>query len=361
MGLTSNRTSDIRTTITNYLRKMKKISSKEIAVTSLTIFGLALSQPVSAANLVPTIQNFRLNGQDSPFTINEGQALNAKITAKDGNLSDRLDFFINNNKVGTGNPNNNQIRELSVALPASDNGTFIYTATVKDNGGAISNSITRRVTVQNVAPILTNFTLSQTQIYEGDSISAFLAATDPGADSIVFSVTDKNFGTRTCSDLTTVGSRSCALSLFFGDEGNFNFTGQAKDDDGGLSGILKQSLTVLNANPVIADVARGLSNRQLNFKALATDAGVNDILSYAWDFDGDGQFDDFFGQSGKWDFKKNGFYNVGLKVSDGDGGFAYSSFDVEVSVPEPTSVTALLAFGILGSGAALKRKKSGKV
>jgi PKD domain len=99
-----------------------------------------------------------------------------------------------------------------------------------------------------------------------------------------------------------------------------------------------------------------LFGRRLDFSTLAFDPGINDILSFQWDFDGDGEYDDFFGSSGSWNFAKNGLYNVGLRVADGDGGFAYQSTQIRVSVPESSSVLGMLTIGALGVGATLKRK-----
>ncbi|HAZ44424.1 MAG TPA: hypothetical protein DDW76_06350 [Cyanobacteria bacterium UBA11369] len=108
-----------------------------------------------------------------------------------------------------------------------------------------------------------------------------------------------------------------------------------------------------------------------DFAATATDAGINDILTYDWDFNGDGLFDDFTGLGGQWSFLNPGLHTVGLRVSDGDGGFAYGSFKVKAiseaisipepkPVPEPSSTLGLLAFGAFSVSALLKRKQQQK-
>ncbi|NET59168.1 MAG: hypothetical protein F6K47_24410 [Symploca sp. SIO2E6] len=104
-----------------------------------------------------------------------------------------------------------------------------------------------------------------------------------------------------------------------------------------------------NANPTITSITGDLfgvpTNKPFNFSGLATDPGVYDTLTYEWDFNGDGVYSDFTGQQGLWAFAKSGIYNIGLRVSDGRGGYAFSSFQVE-AVPESSSWLGLLAVGV---------------
>jgi hypothetical protein len=309
-------------------------------------------------NVAPTVTGFVLNGSNSDITINEGQSVSATISATDPGRYDDITFFLNGTNRGTDTTDTTGTRSIVTSLGTfSDNGSFTYNATSRDSDGAISNnSITRTVTVLNVAPTLFNFALSSYEIFEGQSISAFLEAIDPGADAISFLINGNSVGTNSA----TSGIRSLNVGLGFEDDGIFNITGQAKDDDGGLSSILSRSLKVLNVAPTINSLTSGLFGRQLNFTAVATDPGINDLLNFEWDFDGDGEYNDFFGSSGSWNFAKNGLYNIGLRVSDGDGGFAYKSLEVAVSVPESSSILGILALGAFGAGSTLKRKKGVK-
>lgn len=80
---------------------------------------------------------------------------------------------------------------------------------------------------------------------------------------------------------------------------------------------------VLNAAPVITSLVTEESiafRNPFNFMATATDPGINDILTYEWDFDGDGSYEEFRGDSGQWKFAKPGIYTASLRVSDEDGG-----------------------------------------
>jgi hypothetical protein len=186
------------------------------------------------------------------------------------------------------------------------------------------------------------------------------------------------------------------LGRFF-DEGTFVFTGQAQDKDAAWSNPLTQTLRVLNVAPTITELTEDLvvtTNDLFDFAAAVTDPGIYDLLTFRWDFDMDGVFDDFTGSSGQWSFEEAGDYEVGLRVSDSDGGVAYSSFlvqaiadvtlpdedtdtdgipdedsdtdtdtdgtpdeDTVTTVPEPGSVLGVLGFGAFGAGALFKRKR----
>ncbi|MCL1466176.1 PKD domain-containing protein [Argonema galeatum] len=216
-----------------------------------------------------------------------------------------------------------------------------------------------------VPPTLTGVFLngnnSDLTIYEGQSVSAALQATDPNPQPITFLVGGNPVGT----DSRTSGTREVGANLgFFADEGNFTYGVQAQDSSGLYSNTITRTLNVLNVDPILTsltqDIAEIRTETLFDFAATATDPGINDVLTYDWDFDSNGLFDDFTGLSGKWSFADPGLHNVNLRVSDGDGGFAYGSFKVK-AVPEPSSVLGLLAFGAFGVSSLLKRKQQQKV
>jgi PKD domain len=226
-------------------------------------------------------------------------------------------------------------------------------------------------TQPSVPPTLTGVLLngknSDLTIFEGQSVSATLKATDPNKDAITFLVDGKTVGT----DSHTSGTRSVGTNLgLFADEGIFSYAAQAMDSRGLYSNTITRTLNVLNANPLITSLTQDLlditAGTLFDFAAAATDPGINDILTYDWDFNGDGLYDDFTGLSGQWSFTTPGLYTANLRVSDSDGGFAYGSFKVSTvsdqvkSVPESSSALSLLTLGISASFL-LKRKQQQKV
>lgn len=94
-------------------------------------------------------------------------------------------------------------------------------------------------------------------------------------------------------------------------------------DDSGATGSTAFGLTVLNANPradagLDRTVAEGVA---VNYIGTATDPGVADLLSYAWDFDYDGvNFDvDATGPSVYWTYPDGpAEFLVALRVRDSD-------------------------------------------
>lgn len=113
-------------------------------------------------------------------------------------------------------------------------------------------------------------------------------------------------------------------------------------------GVKTLSINVLNVAPTINELTSNstvLAGSSFGFEGVATDPGVNDLLSYSWDLDNDGDYDDATGSSGLHSFSEEGLYSVGLRVSDGDGGFDYDSFEVSV-IPEPGVMAMMGVFAV---------------
>ncbi len=308
---------------------------------------------LTVLNVPPTITDFALNGSNSDITIPEGQSVAATLAATDPGLSEPITFFINSNNEGT---DPTSARTISTNLGTFNKyGTYTYTAAATDSYNAYSAPVTRTVTVENVPPTLTAFNLASDTINEGDPAYANLSATDPGADAITFLINGTSIGT----DPALSGSRSMGTKLgVFNTPGTYTFQAQAEDDGSAFSNIIQKTLTVKDVPPTITSLTTPLkvpTGSIFDFAATATDSG-NLPLSYDWDFSNNGLFDDLTGQSGKWSFGRDGIYDIGLKVADGYGGVTYRYFQIE-SVPEPSSIFGVLAFGALGAGSVLKRKQ----
>jgi len=315
-----------------------------------------VNRTLTVLNVAPTLTNFALNGVEADITIDEGQSVSATASATDPGLYDDVTFLVNGNAVGTDATDTTGTRTINSNLNTfTDDTTATYTAIARDSDNADSNAITRNVFVRNVAPTLTAFDLLSDTIDEGQSAFANLFATDPGTDPISFLINGNSIGT----DAAVLGLRQIGTNLgLFGNQGTFTFMGQANDDDGGFSQIIEKTLTVKNVAPTITSLIAPLTvmtGNLFNFAATATDPGLSDVLTYDWDFNNDGIFD-FTGMSGNWSFDRSGLNNINLRVSDGDGGFAYSSLTVE-TVPEPTSTLGLLVLGVAGTLWRFSRKQ----
>lgn len=130
------------------------------------------------------------------------------------------------------------------------------------------------------------------------------------------------------------------------DDNNFRFTG-------GIAAAPPPPVP-----PIITSLTSDLTipiHHLFDFAATATDADWGDILTYLWDFDGDGNYDDFTGTSGRWSFDRPGDHKVSLRVTDRYGLYADGSFNVK-AVPEPTSSgLGLLVFSVFV--ASLKKRQ----
>ncbi len=334
-------------------------------------YSNTVTSTLNVLNVAPTI-----TGLDIP-TIYEGQSAQGYMSATDPG-ADALSFYLtgNNTVIDLGTDySTSGFRFGSGNLGEfADNGYIPYVGQVVDKDGGWGESVSGGLTVLNVAPSLNRFDLSSDTIYEGESVSASLSASDPGADFERFFINGQYIGT----DFQTSGERWAETDLGPFDEGEYTFRAIARDKDGANSDRLIRTLTVLNAEPTITDLTQNLTidlGNLFDFTANATDPG-NDTLTYNWDLNADGIYDDLTGSSGEWSFADAGTYDVGLQVSDGDGGYAYSSFAVNVvapgtgsnpitvpdpaTVPEPTSVLGVLGLGAFGVRLVSKYKRQHK-
>jgi hypothetical protein len=169
-------------------------------------------------------------------------------------------------------------------------------------------------------------TASRTTINEGESFVLSLSATDANsADPLLVRLNgaDVFFG---------AGSVAYSGQFTAEDDGILTYTAQVLDDEATVSGGTV-SVTVRNLPPVITGHSPDRlveTGEPVSFQVTATDPGVRDILSYGWDLDNDGAYDDATGSRPTYTFTTAGLYNVGVRVTDGDGGAATAQMRVRV-------------------------------
>ena len=81
------------------------------------------------------------------------------------------------------------------------------------------------------------------------------------------------------------------------------------------------------ATPLVVDFSASSS----------TDPDPGDTLSYAWDLDGDGQYDDAATATAQFTYTDAGTYLVGLKVTDNHGAEATDSIAIRAGNTPPTA------------------------
>src|SRR5262249_31867333 len=88
-----------------------------------------------------------------------------------------------------------------------------------------------------------------------------------------------------------------------------------------------------------ADVTSGVAPLTVNFDGThSSDPDPGDVITYAWDLDGDGQFDDATVPSPQFTYAQPGTYLVSLKVTDLQGASSVATLTITAgnSPPVPT-------------------------
>jgi PKD repeat protein len=284
--------------------------------------GGVTTQTVAAKvdNVAPVIANIT-----KPDKINEGQVVAFSATATDPGTKDTLTY------VWNFGDNTTPVAGQNVNHTFADNGNYNVTLTVTDKDGAATTQ-TVVAKVDNVAPTIVSI-VKPTQINEGASVAFSATATDPGIkDTLTYSW---NFGDNT----TPVAGQN--VNHTFADNGNYNVVLTVTDKDGGVT-TQTVVANVDNVAPTIVNITKPTQINEgqvVEFKATATDAGINDTLTYAWNF-GDST-NPVTGQNATHTFKDNGNYNVVLTVTDKDGGVTTQTVTVKVDNVAPVIVNII--------------------
>ena len=139
-----------------------------------------------------------------------------------------------------------------------------------------------------------------------------------------------------------VGGAASPVELQIGPDGNLYYV----DIGGGTIRRIKYSagtnqppVAVAAANPTSGDI--GMT---VNFDGSGSSDPNGDPLSYEWDLDGDGSFDDSTAVRPSWTYNTAGNFRVSLRVSDGRGGTATDALTIGVGRPNVTISAPATAF-----------------
>ena len=254
--------------------------------------------------------------------VSEGEEINYLAIASDGG-DDTLTYTWD---FGDGSES---IEGENVTHTFTDNGNYTITLTVTDDDGAATSS-TLDVTVNNVAPIITEIT-GDTEVNEGQEVTYSAIAGDDGDDTLNYSW---NFG-----DGSEV-VEGIDVTHTFTDNGNYTVTLTVSDDDGAVTTKTKE-IIVSNLAPVITEIigeTSVLEGEEISYSAIASDSG-NDTLTYSWDFGDGSEIQE--GADVTHTFANNGNYTIALTVTDDDGAATTSTIDVTVNNVAPT-ITEIL-------------------
>lgn len=149
-----------------------------------------------------------------------------------------------------------------------------------------------------------------------------------GTDANGFEVVNTNGPTTTLAGPLTQGKRTVRLRV--------------TDDSGKVSSIVSREV-IISARPVIDGITSSpsqiLAGTEVTLDADASDPDlpVGQALTYQWDLDDDGLFDDANGVQVKKTWTESGLQTVRLKVTDPFGAFATKTVLINVSNFPPTA------------------------
>jgi len=252
---------------------------------------------VTVTDAVPTV----VLARDSGSTECDTFRFTATVSSYDTVSSVAWNFGDGSSSSGTA---------TSVTHQFPENGTYTVNVTVTDSDGdSVSRSIS--VVVRDVLPTV-NAGPDQT-VMEGETAYFSGSASMPcSADTIQNYTWD--FGDGSPSES---GASLTDVSHNYTEEGVYTVTLTVCDEDSCASDIL--IVTVEDSGPTADfdyDPADPIEGDTVNFTDTST--SYDPIVSWEWDFDGDGVIDST-DQNTSWTYAEEGDYNVCLTVEDEDG------------------------------------------
>jgi hypothetical protein len=224
----------------------------------------------------------------------------------------------------------------SVPFAAVDDGVFTVELEVSD--GLLAGTATAQVTVHDVAPQLEEV---PDLLVTEDPASLTVGFTDAGVQDTHTATIDwgEGAGAGPATVAQGAGGGTISGSHVYAEDGTFQATVTVTDDDGGTHSRTLM-VTVQRNQPPVADsggpyaVDEGSS---VGLSAAASSDPDADLLTYAWDLDGDGTFETpgvtaTFSAAG---IDGPGSRTVSVQVTDDDGEASVASAEVTIRNAPP--------------------------
>ena len=267
-----------------------------------------------------------------PYTGDEGDTITFVGSAFDPEQpSNQLTYAWDFDFGGSFSVDVSGVNLSSTSHVYADNGVFTVALRVTDEDSNQDIS-TADVTVANVAPLADAG--GAYTVDEGTALTFAGSATDPGNDTLTYEWDFDYDGANFAID--TSGENLTGPSNTYANDGQKTVALRVRDDDGDVSAIVTDVVTVDNVPPTANAGASysGDEGAEVTFSGSATDPG-NDTLTFEWDFDSSGSF--LADQSGdaltspKHVYPNDGDFTLELRVRDDDTVSAGSTAAVTIS------------------------------
>ena len=250
-----------------------------------------------------------LTRSPGPARLNKGQAGTFTVTASDVD-GDPLTYAwtaAGGTLTGTGNA-----RDISFAT----SGAKTVSVQVTDGfGGSVTTQTP--VTVANRPPTVPAGTPTTLNIGVQGTLTA--SATDPDGDPLAYAWTVVGGSSGSYTSLSTTGD---TFKPTFSDAGSYTVSARVDDGDGGVV-TRSFAVTVPNKPPTVdfswtpKVVQKG---DVVTFTSDSVDPDGKPLAKQEWDLDGDGNYNDGFGDTATRTYTTSGSRTIGLRVTDQDGG-----------------------------------------
>ena len=227
----------------------------------------------------------------------------------------------------------------------ADEGNHTARFSVTDANGLTRTDVVP-VRVANVAPTVT--VAGNVTVQAGRRLNLPVSFADPGADDAPWTYTVR-WGDETTATPGSTGTLA-SMGAFtpthtYTSVGVYPVTVELTDEDGG-QGVASLQVTVVpftNEAPTASAGGpyAGTEGSPSTLSAARSTDPDGDELTYAWDLDGDGSYDDATGVTASFTGVDDGTYTVAVQVSDGDASSTASS---TVTVANAAPALAAVSF-----------------
>jgi VCBS repeat-containing protein len=285
---------------------------------------------------------------DDTFTVDENSANGTSVgtvSASDPDMTDSLTYGITAGNTGDAFAINGSTGEITVddnsVLDYETTLSFDLTVVVTDTGSLTdSASITVNLIDVNEAPTVSDDTFSVGEGSANGTSVGTVSASDPDTgDSLTYGIMAGNTGDAFAIDGSRGGiTVNNGSALDYDTTPSFDLT-VLVTDTGGMTDTATAQVTVNNQAPT-ADAGGPYSGNEgsaISFDASgSSDPGGGD-LTYAWDFDEDGVYDDAIGVTLSYTWTQQVALTVGLIITDAGGLTSTAIAQVVVHDVDPTA------------------------